>query len=272
MFKNVLTIFLITLVSAFACAQKTKEELLWKGFKRINYEFENRDVRIIVPIKAAHGNPWVWRARFPEYHAEIDSALVADGFHVAYINTDNMFGSPEAVEVRNRFYDFIVNTHQLRKKVALHGHSRGGLFTYNWAKTNAEKVACIYVDAPVCDFKSWPAGFGEGDGSARDWKVLKEAYGFKSDEEAKKYSNNPINNLEALVNSKVPILHTISLNDKVVPPKENSIFLANNYISLGGMATVYPCVEGIQKSKGHHYSIDNSKVVLEFIKQHSVSK
>lgn len=40
------------------------------------------------------------------------------------------------------------------KKVALEGMSRGGLIVYNWAAQNPEKVACIYADAPVMDFKS----------------------------------------------------------------------------------------------------------------------
>ncbi|TXG38420.1 alpha/beta hydrolase family protein [Seonamhaeicola maritimus] len=242
----------------------------WKSFERHNLKFENREARVIVPNKALEGNPWIWKARFPKYHAGIDSTLVAKGFHLAYINTDNMFGCPEAVKIRNRFYDFIVSKYKLQKKVALHGHSRGGLFTYNWAKKNPEKVACIYVDAPVCDIKSWPAGFGTSKGSRKEWEILKKEYGFKSDEEAKDYKDNPLDNLEQLANAKVSILHTISLKDEVVPPEENSIKLVNNYIRLGGKATIYPCVEGIQKSNGHHYDIDNPKIVIDFIKRNTL--
>ena len=32
---------------------------------------------------------------------------------------------------------------------------------------NTDKVFCIYVDAPVCDFKSWPGGKGKGKGKAK---------------------------------------------------------------------------------------------------------
>lgn len=251
--------------------RKVEQETLWKGFKRLNFEFENREVRLVVPDKALPNNPWVWRARFPEYHAEIDSALVSDGFHVAYINTDNLFGNNQAVSIRNRFYDYNVEHYQLHKKVALHGHSRGGFFTYNWAKTNPEKVACIYVDAPVCDFKSWPAGFGGSKGSVKDWTRLKKEYGFNSDEEAKLFLDNPIDNLEQLAAHKVPVMHTISLEDEVVPPQENTLVLVNRYIKLGGSATVIPCTEGEQKSQGHHYSIDNQKLVVDFIKYYSIN-
>ena len=51
------------------------------------------------------------------------------------------------------------------KKAALVGLSRGGLYCYNWAVANPDKVASLYGDAPVCDFKSWPGGKGKGKGS-----------------------------------------------------------------------------------------------------------
>ncbi|WP_318501309.1 GDSL-type esterase/lipase family protein [Formosa sp. PL04] len=242
----------------------------WKGFERINFKFEGRDAQLTKPDKPLPGNPWLWRGRFPEYHAEIDSMLLAKGFHVAYVNTDNQFGSPKAVAVWNRFYEELMLTYQLNPKVALHGHSRGGLFIYNWAKQNPDKVACIYGDAVVCDFKSWPAGFGNSKGSKKDWETLKTEYGFKSDVEAKAYADNPINNLDGLAQANVPILHTISLKDGVVPPDENSLVLVNNYIQLGGTATVSPCSSGVQKSNGHHYNIDDPEMVVDFIMRNSI--
>ncbi|MBP0903850.1 GDSL-type esterase/lipase family protein [Mariniflexile gromovii] len=241
----------------------------WKSFEHINFKFEGKEASLTLPKKPSPGNPWVWRARFPDYHAEIDSTLLAKGFHIAYINTNNQFGSPKAVTVWNDFYKYLTTTYKLQAKVALHGHSRGGLFIYNWAKENAEKVACIYADAVVCDFKSWPAGYGISEGSKKDWEVLKAEYGFKNDEEAKAYKNNPIDNLDVLAKARVPILHTVSLKDGVVPPEENSLKLINNYIRLGGTATVSACSSGIQRSNGHHYEIDDPDMVVDFIIHHS---
>lgn len=45
-------------------------------------------------------------------------------------------------------------------------------------------MACIYADAPVMDFKSWPMGQGKSAGSAMDTKQLLNAYGFKNEAEA----------------------------------------------------------------------------------------
>ena len=118
----------------------------WKGFEKLNFEIEGRQAWLVKPAKAMEGNPWVWRARFPGWHTEMDSMLVSEGYHLAYIKTDNEYGSPKAMKAWDAFYDFLTSNHHLNNKVALEGVSRGGLFIYNWAKANPSKVACIYAE------------------------------------------------------------------------------------------------------------------------------
>ena len=245
------------------------QESQWKGFKRLDFKLNSRTVRLIFPQKALAGNPWIWRARFPNWHTDADSILVSEGFHLAYINTDNLYGSPKAMEAWDNLYNLLTTEYKLNSKVALMGVSRGGLFVYTWAKQNPEKIYCIYAEAPVCDFKSWPAGFGKGLGSSDDWTRLKNVYGFSSDEEAKSYLNNPVDNLETLAKAKVPVLHMIGLNDEYVPAEENTFILVNRYIRLGGIATVVPCTQGKQELKGHHFPIETPRLVADFIKYNS---
>ncbi len=244
-------------------------ESVWKGFTRCDFTFKQRNARLIIPPEPLPGNPWVWRARFPDWHTEADSILVSGGFHIAYINTDNMFGSPDAVAIWDLFHKHLTGNYRLNKKVALAGVSRGGLFVYNWAKKNPEKVNCIYAEAPVCDFKSWPAGFGTFRGNPETWEKLKAEYGFESDDEAKAYLNNPIDGLELLAAEKIPVLHMISLEDRIVPPEENSFILINRYLRMGGIATIVPCTRGKQNLEGHHFVIETPQKVADFIKYHS---
>lgn len=275
--KYIYTLFFL-LMSLASMAQpaadaivENKQETTWKGFKRYSFDYNERNARLIIPNKPLPNNPWIWRARFPNWHTAADSILVAEGFHLAYINTDNQFGSPNAVAVWEEFYTYLTTEYQLQEKVALMGVSRGGLFIYNWAKKNPDKVACIYAEAPVCDFKSWPGGFGESEGNLKSWNRLKTAYGFDSDEEAKLYTNNPIDNLATLAEAKILILHTIGLKDEVVPVDENTFPLINKYIKLGGSASVIPCTEGKQTSKGHHFPIETPRIVADFIKYNSLT-
>jgi lysophospholipase L1-like esterase/pimeloyl-ACP methyl ester carboxylesterase len=247
-------------------AQYPGKQKIWHGFTKYNFQIDRRNAQIVVPDKAAPGKPWIWRARFPGWHYQMDSILIRKGFHVVYIDTDYLFGSPKCVEIWNDFYNYLTSQYGLNKKVALEGVSRGGLYVFNFAKKYPERVACIYAEAPVCDFKSWPAGKGFSKGDPESWKLLMKAYDFKTEKEALDYKDNPIDNLEKLANAKVPLLFSIGLHDSIVPPEENTYILANKYIRLGGSATIYPNTKGKQELQGHHFPIENLKAGADFIR------
>lgn len=242
---------------------------IWQGFDRYDFEFQGRNAHIIVPSSERADKAWVWRARFPEWHTEMDSILLHRGFYRLYINTDNLYGSPKAMEIWDSFYEYVLNTFHLNDKVVLEGVSRGGLFVYNWAKRHPEKVTFIYAEAPVCDFTSWPGGLGAGKGSIKDWAQLKEAYDFDSDAQAKEYLHQPMDDLEGLAAASVPILHMIGLDDKVVPVEENSFPLIEKYLRLGGPATIIPCTEGKSSLEGHHFEIQSPALAADMITLHA---
>lgn len=237
----------------------------WKGYARYYFEFDKREAFITAPNKALDSKEWIWRARFPEWHTEMDEILLEAGFHIAYINTDNMFGSPQAMEVWDNFYSYMVNELGFAPRVSLEGVSRGGLFVFNWARRNPWKVHSIYTEAPVCDFKSWPGGLGSGEGDRRSWKILLRAYGFENDRQAFEYTDNPLDNLEDLALAKVPVLSMIGLNDQVVPPTENIFLLSDRYVKAGGISTLIPCTRGKEELMGHHFTIETPETGAEFI-------
>ena len=238
---------------------------LWKGFVRYDFEFNGRSCRVVCPVKPAAGNPWIWNARFPDWHTGIDSILLTRGFFVTYINTDEFNGSPEGVKIWDEYFTYLTTTFQFENKVALEGISRGGLYVYNFAKKYPWRVSCIYAEAPVCDIKSWPGGFGKGKGSHEDWQLVLKAYNFKDETEAKAYNDNPVDNLGKLAAAKVPILHMIGLNDEIVPPGENTFLLVDRYVKLGGIATIVPCTTGKQELGGHHFDIETPSFAADFV-------
>jgi sialidase-1 len=237
----------------------------WKGFIRYDFEFTGRACRVICPDRPASGNPWIWNARFPDWHTDIDSILLTRGFYVTYINTDEFNGSPGGVNVWDEYFRYLTTTFRLENEVALEGISRGGLYVYNFAKRYPWRVSCIYAEAPVCDIKSWPGGFGKGKGSENDWQLVMKAYHFNDITEAKAFKDNPVDNLDKLAAAKVPILHMIGLNDKIVPPDENTFILVDRYVRLGGIATVVPCTRGKQELDGHHFNIETPALAADFI-------
>jgi hypothetical protein len=246
----------------FVSAEEIKSSQ-WKGFDRQSFIFEGRKAFVTLPQEAAEGKPWIWRARFPGWHTEVDLILLEKGFHIAYADVAGLYGSPQAVEHWDKFYPFVREKYDLATKMTIECVSRGGLITYNWAKQNPEKVNCIYAEAPVCDIASWPAGQGKGIGSKGDWKKAPRAYKM-TPEELLKWNNNPIDNLAPLAKAGVPIYHVVHRDDKVVPNGENTEVLIKRYKELGGSA-ILKIQTGESKTKGHHFKIESIPEALEFI-------
>lgn len=240
----------------------------WKGFDRTYFKIGNHTAYYVKPTKALEGNPWVWRASFPDWHTDMDSILLSKGFHVVFVNVDNQYGSPNAMQIWDKTYDFLVDSLHFAPKVALEGVSRGGLYVYGWAKRNPDKVACIYNEAPVCDAKSWPGGKGKGAGNKDNWAQYLKIFNMK-EAEALTFKDNPIDNLDGLASFKVPILHVISNSDKIVPNDENTYPLVQRYTALGGPATIYPVTDGPQNLEGHHFPINKADEWADFIVKNS---
>ena len=232
----------------------------WNGFERYDFEIDGRKCLVVAPKTEASGRPWIWRARFFGHEPQVDLALLSRGFHLVYIDVAGLFGSPKAVSHWNAFHEYLTEKHGFSAKPALEGMSRGGLIIFNWAAANPNKVACIYGDAPVCDFKSWPGGKGIGRGSPSEWQKCLDVYGL-SEEQGIAYRGNPIDNLRPLAKAGVPLLHVCGSADEVVPMAENTQVIQQRYRKLGGRIKVIA-----KKGVGHHpHSLEDPTPIVQFI-------
>jgi pimeloyl-ACP methyl ester carboxylesterase/lysophospholipase L1-like esterase len=260
--KILFLLFLTILLIAKEGAAQTESD--WNGYKCLDFKFEDRDAKIVFPKTAENGRHWIWRARFWGHEPQTDLALLDKGFHLVYIDLADFYGSPAAVQYWNRFYQFLTGKYQLNSKAVLEGMSRGGLFVYNWASENTDKVACIYADAPVCDFKSWPGGFGKGKGSPEDWKKCLAAYQL-TEESAKNYIGIPVLNSRKIAEVGIPALHVCGAIDDVVPIDENSYALEKVFKEAGGDIKII-----VKEGIGHHpHSLKDPTPIVRFILSHT---
>jgi len=230
------------------------------GFTMHDFTLEGVLCKVVEPEKPAPGKPWIWRARFWGHQPQLDVSLLGCGWHVAYCDVGNLFGNPKAVKRWDDFYEYLIVEHNFNKRPVLEGMSRGGLIIYNWAKVNPSKVSCIYGDAPVCDFKSWPGGKGNGKGGGGAWQACLKAYGF-TEEEALKFTGNPIDGLETLAREGIPLIHVVGDADIVVPVAENSAIIEARYKKIGGTIKVIH-----KPGVGHHpHSLKDPKPLVDFI-------
>jgi pimeloyl-ACP methyl ester carboxylesterase len=237
----------------------------WNGYERLEFEVDGRACLLVAPREAATGKPWIWRTEFFGHEPQADLELLGKGFHVAYMDVQDMYGAPVALDHMDRFYGHLTRTYGLSAKTVLEGFSRGGLFAYNWAARHPDRVAAIYADAPVCDFKSWPAGWGKVKGSPADWAKCKQAYGL-TEEQARAYRGNPVDNLAPLAWAKIPLLIVCGGADEVVPVEENTQLLEQRYRELGGNIVVIT-----KPDCGHHpHSLTNPAPIVQFVLEHTL--
>ena len=232
----------------------------WKGFDQYTFAYQDREAIVVCPKHAATGNPWIWRPAFFGAFASVDEELLRRGFHVAYYDLTHLYGSPRARKSGTDFYWNMVRMYGLSPKVTLEGFSRGGLFAYNWVADHPDKVACIYVDAPVCNVFSWP---GRSPENAGLWKGLLEEWGL-TDDQMNSFSGNPIDRLKPLADAGIPVICVCGDSDKVVPFSENSAIVRQRYTAMGA-----PFELILKPGVDHHpHSLSDPAPVVDFIIRH----
>ena len=220
----------------FSDISRTKTE--WNGFELHNFKLpkSGADARLVIPHTAAKGQPWIWRARFWGHQPALDLALLDRGYHLAFVDVGNLYGNGPAMARGEELHAFLTTRFQLSPKPILEGMSRGGLFIFNFAAKNPDKVTAIYGDNPVCNFQSWPGGMN-GKLSKGDYARCLKAYGITADE-AKTHPQITTPDFAKKLKG-IPVALVIGTADKVVPPAENAEPLAANLLKLESPVKVW---------------------------------
>jgi pimeloyl-ACP methyl ester carboxylesterase len=239
----------------------------WNGYDLVEFTFNGVDAKIVFPNNANQQKFWIWRTQFWGHEPQVDIALLKNGFCLVYIDVIDLYGSELAINRFNDFYSFLTRNLNLNGKVVLEGMSRGGLDAFNWASDNTDKVFCIYVDAPVCDIKSWPGGLGKGIGSKEDWRKCLKVYGL-TELTVEKFKNIPTNNCIRIAEAKIPVLSVCGDSDTIVPIDENTYKLAETFRKYGGDIQII-----VKKGVGHHpHSLKDPQQIVDFILANALNK
>jgi pimeloyl-ACP methyl ester carboxylesterase len=255
-----LTLFFLLTHAISETPETAVQTSQWQDFERLDFKVADRAAILVKPVKAAEGNPWIWRTEFFGHEPQGDVALLGAGWHVAYFRVSNMYGSPESIDLMAKFHEAVTHTYGLNSKAVLEGFSRGGLYAVNFAAAHPDKTAALYLDAPVLDIRSWPGGKGAGKGDKHCWEEALKLYGL-TEETAAAFKGNPLDHLEPLAQAGIPIIAVVGDADKTVPYPENTAILEERYKALGGK------IEVIVKAGGDHHphSLKDPKPIVDFL-------
>lgn len=255
---------LALVASQLIAAELPGKKSQWNGFDRYDFVVDGRTGFIVAPKSTAPGKPWAWRTEFFGHEPQGDIALLGKGFHVAYYKVSDMYGAPQAIEWMRKFQDYVEQQFGLAKRAVLEGFSRGGLYAFNYAATHPDKVAALYLDAPVLDIRSWPGGKGKGAGSKTCWEQCLKIFNL-TEKTAKDFKGSPLDRIEPVAKAKIPILSVCGETDKVVPFDENTAILAKRYRELGGEIEVI-----CKPNCDHHpHSLKDPTRIVNFILRHT---
>ena len=238
----------------------------WNGFQRQHFTVAGRSCFITQPAFAAPGKPWVWRTSFPDFHTEVDLELLRQGWSIAYLECLDMLGCDAALDLMDQFFAHLTTQRGFSPRPALEAVSRGGLHAYRYAARHPERIACIYADTPVMDLKSWPLGWR---GAKKETADALKYYDFADEAALRAYRGNPVDLLEPIARAKIPLRHVISLNDRPVPPEQNTLAADRRLRELGHAIDLVKVQQGTAESDGHHFPLPEAFASARFIMAHT---
>lgn len=232
----------------------------WNGWRLDCFYMEGFEALVLCPKTPAPGAPWLWRTEFFGAFPQTDLAMPEYGWHVVHLSIPHLFGNALAVEYMQRFYAVVRERYGLAERAALLGMSRGGLYALHYAAAYPNRVSALYLDAPVVDINSWPAGRGVGCGSPEDWQHCQKA--FVNETQPEVFWEKVCEAVEVLVKAQIPLLLVAGDADDVVPYSENGERLLELYEEKGGISRSI-----VKPNVGHHpHGLSDVTPIVDFLR------
>ena len=225
----------------------------WYGFTRHHFEFEGCKAWIVEPKYPAGDGRWSWCTVWPEAFVKRVGIveLLKHGFYHVHVDAFKFRASPEGVALLGRFQDFLQGL-GLSEKANLIGMSWGGFFSLRYAETFPNRICAVYLDAPVCNA-------ADPDASADRTASILENYHLTFEELAKS-ELNPLNNVKALVDARIPLMAAVGETDQSVNLDTNFNVLEKKILELGGAIKVIR-----REGWGHHpHGLEKPVEALDF--------
>lgn len=238
------------------------ERVPWRDREAWHFVLNGHESWVVIPDNPLPDKRWAWRTEFFGAFDYADMALVEKGYYLVHHEIHDMYGCPKAIEYMEEFYNVLVEDMKLGKKAVMIGLSRGGLYAYNFALAHPNQVACLYIDAPVLDIRSWPGGKFSGPGEESCWIECMGHYGL-TEETAMDFTGNPIDHTKEIAEAGIPVILVAGGADELVPYCENGTILEQRLKADGGKIKTI-----VKPDCGHHpHSLEDPTQIIEFIEK-----
>jgi hypothetical protein len=94
----------LLLLSFIAHADPASRVSQGASYEWTDFTVAGRAALLMKPKIATEGHPWIWRTEFFGHEPQCDIALLAAGWHVAWLKVSDMYGAPSSIEAMAQFH------------------------------------------------------------------------------------------------------------------------------------------------------------------------
>jgi len=237
-------------------------EITWYGYRGVAFEFEGKRATLIFPEQPNQNRDWTLKAEYREAFPNTEVALLKEGFHAAWLENETRWATKSDCDRKARFVDYLHETYGLRDKCVPVGMSCGGAHAVNFAGFYPDKVACLFIDAPVLNFLSNPGGYVHKGGDSKVWDTeFQKAYPGITRADLLHFDNHPIHNIPTIKAHHIPIILLYGEQDMSVDYADNGLMLEQAYEPDNPELKVI-----CRRFQGHHpHGLADPKPIVDFV-------
>ena len=219
-----------------------------------------REVVIICPPEGTANGRWALKTEYLPAFPEVQDELVSRGYHLVHMKNRSRWNPPEDTDARGELAQLLHEKYGLARKCVPIGMSCGGLQAILFGAKYPQYVSCMYLDAPVVNFLSCPAGLGRGADGRAAMDEFTAARGLTISD-LLTYREHPQDKIPQLLEANIPIFLACGDNDHSCPYEENGKLINDYYEAHGGIIQTV-----IKKGGGHHpHNLPDNTPIIDFI-------